>query len=86
MLVVIAVTIIFVLVFKLSFVFVAYNVFFIHQAFPKDSPLAIDMSTSIWKLSENGDLQRIHDKWLARSDCSSTGTKLEVDRLQLRSF
>ncbi|XP_015576348.1 glutamate receptor 3.6 isoform X2 [Ricinus communis] len=55
-------------------------------AFPRDSPLAVDMSTAILKLSENGDLQRIHDKWLTRSACSSTSTKLEVDRLQLRSF
>lgn len=44
------------------------------------------MSTAILKLSENGDLQRIHDKWLLRSACSSQGTKLEVDRLQLKSF
>ncbi|CAK9156296.1 unnamed protein product [Ilex paraguariensis] len=55
-------------------------------AFPRDSPLAFDMSTAILKLSENGELQRIHDKWLMRSACSSQGTKLEVDRLQLRSF
>lgn len=60
--------------------------FFVHQAFPRDSPLAVDMSTAILQLSENGDLQRIHDKWLMRSACSSAGTKLEVDRLQLRSF
>ncbi|KAF4380244.1 hypothetical protein CsatB_002426 [Cannabis sativa] len=55
-------------------------------AFPRDSPLAIDMSTAILKLSENGDLQRIHDKWLTRSACISQGTKFEVDRLQLKSF
>ncbi|XP_062119842.1 glutamate receptor 3.6-like [Humulus lupulus] len=55
-------------------------------AFPRDSPLAIDMSTAILKLSENGDLQRIHDKWLTRSACTSQGTKFEVDRLQLKSF
>ncbi|KAD7479123.1 hypothetical protein E3N88_02259 [Mikania micrantha] len=40
-------------------------------AFPRDSPLATDMSTAILKLSENGELQRIHDKWLMRSACSS---------------
>lgn len=56
------------------------------QAFPRDSPLAVDMSTALLKLSENGDLQRIHDKWLTRSACISQGTKLEVDRLQLKSF
>ncbi|XP_074307057.1 glutamate receptor 3.6-like [Silene latifolia] len=56
-------------------------------AFPRDSPLATDMSTAILKLSENGDLQRIHDKWLLRSGaCSSQDTQLTVDRLELRSF
>ncbi|XP_065855573.1 glutamate receptor 3.6-like [Euphorbia lathyris] len=55
-------------------------------AFPRDSPLALDMSTAILKLSENGDLQRIHDKWLMRSACSSASTTLEVDQLALRSF
>ncbi|KAH9662283.1 glutamate receptor 3.6 [Citrus sinensis] len=55
-------------------------------AFPRDSPLAVDISTAILKLSENGDLQRIHDKWLLRSACSSQGAKLDVDRLQLKSF
>lgn len=57
-----------------------------YQAFPRDSPLAVDMSTAILKLSENGELQRIHDKWLMSSACSSQGAKLEVDRLQLKSF
>ncbi|GMH24530.1 hypothetical protein Nepgr_026373 [Nepenthes gracilis] len=55
-------------------------------AFPRDSPLAVDMSTAILKLSENGDLQRIHDKWLTRSACSSQGSTLQVDRLELKSF
>ncbi|XP_029129834.1 glutamate receptor 3.6 isoform X2 [Cajanus cajan] len=55
-------------------------------AFPKDSPLAIDMSTAILKLSENGDLQRIHDKWLTRRACSSQGAKESIDRLELKSF
>lgn len=44
------------------------------------------MSTAILKLSENGDLERIHNKWLLRRACSSQGSKLEVDRLQLKSF
>lgn len=56
------------------------------QAFPRDSPLALDMSTAILELAENGDLQRIHDKWLLRRACLSQGAKLEVDRLNLRSF
>jgi len=60
--------------------------FYSLQAFPRDSPLAIDMSTAILKLSENGDLQRIHDKWLTRSACSSEGAKQGIDRLELESF
>ncbi|XWS33968.1 hypothetical protein CRYUN_Cryun22dG0127900 [Craigia yunnanensis] len=55
-------------------------------AFPRDSQLAVDMSTAILKLSENGDLQRIHDKWLRGSACRSQGTKENVDRLELNSF
>lgn len=35
---------------------------------------------------DNGDLQRIHDKWLLSSACLSQGSKLEVERLQLKSF
>ncbi|XP_022936060.1 glutamate receptor 3.3-like [Cucurbita moschata] len=55
-------------------------------AFPRDSPLAVDMSTAILQLSENGDLQRIHDKWLMKSACSMDSAELESDRLQLKSF
>lgn len=55
-------------------------------AFPRDSDLAVDISTAILKLSENGELQRIHDKWLIRSACSSQGSKFSVDRLELKSF
>ncbi|KAB1201735.1 Glutamate receptor 3.6 [Morella rubra] len=55
-------------------------------AFPQDSLLAIDMSIAILKLSENGELQKIHDKWLARKACMSEGAKEEVDRLPLKSF
>jgi ionotropic glutamate receptor len=44
------------------------------------------MSTAILKLSENGGLQRIRNKWLTRSACSSEGAKEDVDRLQLKSF
>ncbi|KAJ4964145.1 hypothetical protein NE237_024084 [Protea cynaroides] len=55
-------------------------------AFPKDSPLAVDMSTAVLTLSENGDLQRIHDKWLTRRACNSQGLVLESDQLHLSSF
>lgn len=56
-------------------------------AFPRDSPLAVDLSTAILTLSENGDLQRIHDKWLA-SDATSMSqvNELDSDRLHLYSF
>lgn len=55
-------------------------------AFPRDSPVAVDLSTAILKLSESGDLQRIHDKWLMSSACTSQTTKFEVDKLELKSF
>lgn len=55
-------------------------------AFPRDSPLAVDLSTAILTLSENGDLQRIHDKWLTKSGCASQATTVSSNRLSLRSF
>ncbi|XP_047318110.1 glutamate receptor 3.6-like [Impatiens glandulifera] len=55
--------------------------------FPRNSPLTGDMSTAILKLSENGDLRRIHNKWIKESACSSNqDAKLSVDRLQIKSF
>ncbi|XP_071717534.1 glutamate receptor 3.2-like [Rutidosis leptorrhynchoides] len=53
-------------------------------AFPRDSPLAVDMSTAILTLSENGELQRIHDYWLKRKTCTSRTS--DSDQLQLESF
>ncbi|PSS31175.1 Glutamate receptor 3.3 like [Actinidia chinensis var. chinensis] len=44
------------------------------------------MSTAILALSENGDLQRIYDKWLTRSACSSDSAEIGSDRLHLKSF
>lgn len=55
-------------------------------AFPKDSPFTVDISTAILKLSENGELQRIHDKWVTNKMCSPTEEKLEYERLHLSSF
>lgn len=55
-------------------------------AFPRDSPLAVDLSTAILTLSENGDLQRIHDKWLTQTGCSSQDTAIDANRLSLESF
>lgn len=67
------------------FASVSYISFF-NQAFPRDSPLAVDLSTAILTLSENGDLQRIHDKWLTKSACSSENAEIESNRLHLKSF
>ncbi|CAL0326953.1 unnamed protein product [Lupinus luteus] len=55
-------------------------------AFPRDSPLAVDLSTAILQLSETGDLQRIHDKWMTRSTCSLDDDEIDADRLKLKSF
>ena len=44
------------------------------------------MSESILRLSESGHLQRIYDKWLAKTACSFEGVKQDVDRLELKSF
>lgn len=44
------------------------------------------MSTAILQLSENGELQKLHDKWLNNySECSNTSTD-ESNRLNLVSF
>ncbi|RDX61832.1 Glutamate receptor 3.2, partial [Mucuna pruriens] len=51
-------------------------------AFPRDSPIAMDMSTAILTLSENGELQRIHQKWLSEK---ASGFR-EDEHLQLNSF
>lgn len=56
------------------------------QAFQRDSPLALDLSTTILQLSENGDLQRIHDKWLTSSTCSSQVAEIDTNSLSLSSF
>lgn len=57
------------------------------QAFPRDSPLSIDMSTAILTLSENGELQRIHEKWLSPEEaCGFYNSEDESEQLQLESF
>ncbi|KAK9053343.1 hypothetical protein SSX86_029976 [Deinandra increscens subsp. villosa] len=55
-------------------------------AFQRDSPLALDLSTAILQLSENGELQRIRDKWLRSSSCSSQATEIDTNSLSLSSF
>ena len=56
------------------------------QAFKRGSPLAVDLSTAILQLSENGDLQRIHDEWLSSTSCLSRTIKLEGKSLSLNIF
>ncbi|CAN8257831.1 unnamed protein product [Cochlearia groenlandica] len=58
-------------------------------AFPRDSPLAVDMSTAILGLSETGELQKIHDKWLSKSNCSNTHASNksgDSEQLNVHSF
>lgn len=57
-------------------------------AFQRDSPLAIDLSTAILQLSENGDLQKIHNKWLTYNECSMDLSPADGggSRLSLKSF
>lgn len=42
------------------------------------------MSTAILQLSENGDLQKIHDKWLNKKECASNDA--DSNKLSLKSF
>ncbi|XP_073296979.1 glutamate receptor 3.5-like isoform X1 [Primulina huaijiensis] len=55
-------------------------------AFQRDSPLTVDLSTAILQLSESGELQRIHDKWLPRTECASQIKQEDDNRLSLKSF
>ncbi|XWS34278.1 hypothetical protein CRYUN_Cryun21dG0027100 [Craigia yunnanensis] len=55
-------------------------------AFQRDSPLAVDLSTAILQLSENGDLQKIHNKWLTRNECSMQINEVDQNKLSLSSF
>ncbi|CAN0897006.1 Glutamate receptor 3.7 [Linum grandiflorum] len=56
-------------------------------AFQKDSPLTIDISTAILKLSENGQLQNIHDRWFCTEGCPGEHQrKIEPNQLNLISF
>ncbi|KAL8045424.1 hypothetical protein ABFX02_08G113400 [Erythranthe guttata] len=55
-------------------------------AFQRDSPLAVDLSTAILQLSENGELQRINDKWLSREACTGQTNPIDDSRLSLKSF
>ncbi|XP_050380261.1 glutamate receptor 3.7 [Argentina anserina] len=56
-------------------------------AFQKDSPLAVDMSTAILKLSENGELRKIHEKWFCKMGCpGDKDQNVEPNQLHMISF
>lgn len=55
-------------------------------AFQRDSPLAVDLSTAILQLSENGDLQKLRNKWLPTQECSMQINDEDANRLSLTSF
>lgn len=65
---------------------ILFSISFFTQAFQRDSPLAVDLSTSILQLSENSELQRLHDKWLANTECTLQLTQVDDNRLSLSSF
>ncbi|XP_071721800.1 glutamate receptor 3.7-like [Rutidosis leptorrhynchoides] len=54
-------------------------------AFKRGSPLAIDMSTAILKLSESRKLEEINNKWFCGASCRGI-MKLETNQLHIYSF
>ncbi|KAH9328300.1 hypothetical protein KI387_000408, partial [Taxus chinensis] len=54
--------------------------------FPKGSPLQVDISTAILNLSETGELQKIHDKWLSLDRCGSHANQDGPKQLGLKNF
>ncbi|XP_020593976.1 glutamate receptor 3.7-like isoform X2 [Phalaenopsis equestris] len=55
-------------------------------AFRRNSPLAVDLSSAILKLAENGDLQKIHNKWFCRKNCDHRADSSKPNQLHLSSF
>ncbi|KAF7851061.1 hypothetical protein BT93_L4683 [Corymbia citriodora subsp. variegata] len=57
-------------------------------AFQRGSPLAVDISTAILKLSESGKLQEIQEKWFCKMGCASERGEqdLKPEQLHLISF
>lgn len=56
-------------------------------AFPRGSLLPIDLSSAILKLSESGELKKIHDTWFCKTSCSATTARhSERYQLNLSSF
>lgn len=46
----------------------------------------MDLSTAILQLSESGDLQKIHDKWLSKQGCGAQVSDIDSNMLSLSSF
>ncbi|KAF8096078.1 hypothetical protein N665_0318s0026 [Sinapis alba] len=56
-------------------------------AFQRDSPLAVDMSTAILQLSEEGKLEKIRKKWLTYNhECSMQIADTENYQISVQSF
>ncbi|KAI4334102.1 hypothetical protein L6164_018834 [Bauhinia variegata] len=56
-------------------------------AFSRDSPLAVDMSTAILKLSESGQLQKIREHWFCKMGCPGERiSKSQSNQLHMISF
>ncbi|XP_062152265.1 glutamate receptor 3.7 [Alnus glutinosa] len=56
-------------------------------AFKRGSPLAVDISTAVLKLAENGSLQKIHERWFCKMGCPGENRhKDEPNRLHMISF
>lgn len=59
----------------------------INQAFQRESPLAVDISTAILKLSETGELQRIRNRWFCKQGCPEDKRQnSDPNQLHLTSF
>ncbi|KAL6216359.1 hypothetical protein ACLB2K_009582 [Fragaria x ananassa] len=54
--------------------------------FPKDSPLARDVSRAILNVNEGGEMQRIEDRWFKRQECQDTTNSVSSNSLSLESF
>lgn len=60
--------------------------FWTWQIFPKDSPLARDISRAILNVNEGGEMQKIEDRWFKRKECQDTTNNVSSNSLSLESF
>lgn len=59
----------------------------INQAFQRESPLVVDISTAILRLSESGELQKINEKWFCKMGCpGEKERKKQPNQLHMISF